>query len=54
MFVADVYDGVSRFLIRSLDQAAFEERFPRLDEIPFSSERRRMTTLHQWTGMPVA
>ena len=38
----------------SLDQAALEEQFPRLDEIPFSSERRRMTTLHQWPGMPVA
>jgi P-type Ca2+ transporter type 2C len=38
----------------SLDQAALEEQFPRIDEIPFSSERRRMTTLHEWTGIPVA
>jgi P-type Ca2+ transporter type 2C len=38
----------------SLDQAALGEQFPRIDEIPFSSERRRMTTLHEWAGMPVA
>jgi Ca2+-transporting ATPase len=29
-----------------LDQHTLNEHFPRLDEIPFSSERRRMTTLH--------
>ena len=38
----------------ALDQAALGEQFPRIDEIPFSSERRRMTTLHEWTGIPVA
>ena len=29
-----------------LDHASLEQRFPRTGEIPFSSERRRMTTLH--------
>jgi Ca2+-transporting ATPase len=30
-----------------LDRAALEERFPRVDEIPFTSESKRMTTLHR-------
>ncbi|MGE3511847.1 MAG: cation-translocating P-type ATPase [Vicinamibacterales bacterium] len=30
----------------ALDQARLNDQTPRVDEIPFSSERRRMTTLH--------
>jgi Ca2+-transporting ATPase len=30
-----------------LEKASFEERFPRLEEIPFSAERRRMATIHR-------
>ena len=30
-----------------LDKPALDERFPRVDEIPFTSESKRMTTLHQ-------
>ena len=30
-----------------LDKAALDEQFPRVAEIPFSSETKRMTTLHQ-------
>src|SRR5262249_25898417 len=37
-----------------LDQASLEQRFPRTAEIPFSSERRRMTTLHKDRGQSVA
>ncbi|HXG75426.1 MAG TPA: HAD-IC family P-type ATPase [Gaiellaceae bacterium] len=29
-----------------LDRGALEERFPRVDEVPFTSESKRMTTLH--------
>jgi Ca2+-transporting ATPase len=38
----------------SLDQAFLEQQFPRVAEVPFSSERRRMTTLHESSGMSVA
>jgi len=37
-----------------LDQASLEQRFPRIGEIPFSSERRRMTTLHTHAGRSLA
>ncbi len=30
-----------------LDRGELEQRFPRVDEIPFSSESKRMTTLHE-------
>lgn len=30
-----------------IDKKALDERFPRVDEIPFSSETKRMTTLHR-------
>jgi Ca2+-transporting ATPase len=37
-----------------LDQATLNEREPRVQEIPFSSERRRMTTLHRTGNATVA
>ena len=37
--------------MRKLD---LDDRFPRLEEIPFSSESKRMTTLHQMADGPVA
>jgi P-type Ca2+ transporter type 2C len=37
-----------------VDQASLAQRFPRTAEIPFSSERRRMTTLHEDVGQSVA
>jgi P-type Ca2+ transporter type 2C len=37
-----------------LDQASLEREFPRAAEIPFSSERRRMTTLHPVAEVLVA
>lgn len=33
-----------------LTKTNLEKRFPRVDELPFSSERRRMTTVHSWEG----
>jgi Ca2+-transporting ATPase len=33
-----------------LDRATLEPRFPRVAELPFTPERRRMTTVHAWTG----
>lgn len=37
-----------------LDQASLDQQFPRTAEIPFSSERRRMTTLHDTGGASIA
>ena len=37
-----------------LDQASLDQQFPRIGEVPFSSERRRMTTLHKSEGGSVA
>jgi len=38
----------------SLDRATLTEQYPRVAETPFSSERRRMTTLHARSGTWVA
>ncbi|QXD15030.1 cation-translocating P-type ATPase [Rhodocaloribacter litoris] len=37
-----------------LEKEALDERYPRLDEIPFSSETKRMTTLHEGPEGPFA
>jgi P-type Ca2+ transporter type 2C len=37
-----------------LDRAELEERFPRVDEIPFTAESKRMTTLHSTPDGTVA
>ena len=37
-----------------LHKAELDARFPRVDEIPFTSETKRMTTLHQASGGAVA
>ena len=37
-----------------LDQATLADQYPRVAEIPFSADRRRMTTLHEWSGASVA
>jgi len=37
-----------------LDRSELEERSPRVDEIPFTSESKRMTTLHATPDGPVA
>jgi len=37
-----------------LDKSELDSRFPRVDEIPFTSETKRMTTLHQESGGVVA
>ncbi|HMF97763.1 MAG TPA: cation-translocating P-type ATPase [Vicinamibacterales bacterium] len=38
----------------SLERAALDEEVPRIAEVAFSPERRRMTTLHRWRGVAVA
>ena len=37
-----------------LKKLDLDDRFPRLEEIPFTSESKRMTTLHQMSDGPVA
>lgn len=39
---------VAAALRSGVHRAEASERYPRVDEIPFTSERRRMTTLHKW------
>jgi Ca2+-transporting ATPase len=36
------------------EKAALDLRFPRIDEVPFTSESKRMTTLHRTAGGTVA
>ena len=36
--------------LEALERAGLDERFPRVNEIPFSSETKRMTTLHATRG----
>ncbi len=37
-----------------LDQAALQAALPRAAELPFDSDRKRMTTLHRWPADPAA
>ncbi|RLE45497.1 ATPase, partial [Candidatus Woesearchaeota archaeon] len=37
-----------------IDYEAFQEKFPRINEIEFSSERKRMTTIHKYKDYSIA
>jgi Ca2+-transporting ATPase len=52
MVLGDPTEGalISSAAYLGLIQSELLEVFPRVDEVPFSSERKRMTTLHQLSG----
>ena len=37
-----------------IEPETLRETYPRIDELPFSSERKRMTTIHRVQGTPIA
>ncbi len=45
---------ITSALKAGLDKQRLDERHPRLDEVPFDSERKRMTTVHEIDGRRVA
>ncbi len=45
---------VQYFLDRGGDFAALQAEYPRVDELPFDSERKRMTTVHERAGEKIA
>lgn len=36
---------------RSISKQSIDKKFPRIDEIPFDSKRKRMTTIHRYHGV---